>query len=424
MPEPAEPPSELSPSAAAIKAQTDKVLGAATGDNLDAEFKALGWKEGTELDRSVMAPAVAPIAPVTPAAPAAPAAPPAKPEPTKSRVPASLLKKPEASAPTDDDFTLPEGFSDKAQARFKKLVERARTAETWRGEHEPKVKDFETRVKTYEEELAKLKSTPAPAAAPDEVENLRKERDSLDALLKQTAIERHPGFKAKYDDRISEYANTAKKIVGDKNAATLAAILDNPDAEGASDAYDKLVEEIGGFKANQLGVLAANLRLARAERQRELDNWKSNTEAVAQHEKMQALESEKARQTELDVSLKKTMTEITSDNGLFVFRKADGHDEWNQGVDKRLAEVQRIAAKKLTPADQVELAKRAVAADGFDVVLQDVLRERDEALARLAAIEAATPGFRGGGGASPAPEPKDESYADSIIRKAREAGVF
>lgn len=404
-----------------LKAQNDKAISLPDDQQsrLEAEFAKAGIMQPSG------APIVTPAAPVVPAAPAAPAAPAPAP---KGKVPEALLKKPavaKADPAATDDFTAPEGLKAESSARFQKLVSRAKAAEEWRAQHEPKLKEYEPKLKTYEEELTKLRSAPPAALGNDEVEKLKKERDTLDGLLKQTAIEKHPQFKAAYDDKITERIARAQAIVGTEHAGALSLILDQPDTKAASEAYEQLADAIGSFKANQLLMVTQSLRDLRSERGRELENWKTNAEHVATAEKSKALEAETLRAGELESHIKKTIDSVTAeDSELFVFKRIQGEDEWNKGVKGRLDELNRISRKSLTAADQVELAKRAVAADGAYEALAQILPQFQALQAELDAIKASTPGFGGSGASGVIPEPKNETYADNVERKLREAGVF
>jgi hypothetical protein len=434
MPEVEQAPEQTTELARQMKVQTDKALNLSSGDDrgkrLDDEFARLGYKGAGELPSH------------TPSL--SPAAPPAKTaeeitaeqksavtekagEKAKSKIPAKLFEKPgseaakgaapaAAAATTAEDDKPPEGLTEKASARFQELANRAKASEAWRKEHEVK-------LKTYEEELTKLKS--AKPADTEEVAKLRQERDELDAALKQTAIERHPKFKAAYDDRINDYVTSAKKIVGEKHTAAITAILSDPDAEGASEAYEKLAEEVGPFKANQLAMIATNLRQTKSERERELANWKSNSEAMAQSEKATAMQAEKARLSEIEHHVNKAMTEVTrEDSDLYVFRKIDGENEWNAGVEQRISEFKNFATKSLTPADQVELSKRAAAAAGAFEMLAEIVPQFRALQSEMEAIRASTPGFGGGSGSGGVAHDPNKSYADQVVEAAAAAGAF
>lgn len=435
MPEPTviEQPSQMTQLASQLKEQNDKALGLTTQGQsddmkrLEEEFAKAG------IQNTPVIPSAAPVAPA--AAPAAgakegdtkddkPADQPATP---KSRVPASLLtKKTEAKTEkTDakvegDDFTPPAGLTPKSNERFQELANRAKASEQWRKDHEPKLKE-------YEAELTKLRATPPPAVDKEAFEQLKKERDEFDATLKRLSIEHHPQFKAAFDDKIASHLAKGKEIVGKDYAATLESIVSAPaDSKEAAEAYEKLVEEVGPFKANQLLMLKTRIDELKGERAHELENWKKNHTAAEQVERMKAVEAEKARVAERDMSIRKTLADITSEQSdLYVFRKVEGDNDWNAGVDKRLAEFQQFATRELTPSDQVELAKRAAAAAGAFDLIERLNADYQQVLAELNGIKKATPGFGGGspsGGGSR--EPENETYQDRVTRLASEAGVF
>jgi hypothetical protein len=173
-------------------------------------------------------------------------------------------------------------------------------------------------------------------------------------------------------------------------------------------------------------VIAANMRQTKAERTRELDNWKTNYEAIAQSEKLSAIESEKKRVSELEHHLNKTIADVTRDDSdLYVFREIEGETEWNKAVQARLEDFKKLAGKQLTTADQVDLAKRASAASAAFEMLHEVIEQTRSLQAELDAIRKSTPGFGGGSGSGGGRvSDPNKSYADSIVEQAAAAGAF
>jgi hypothetical protein len=362
------------------------------------------------------------------------------PTPVKSRIPASLLtkkadtkaiptldpNKPGAEAIDEALTKLLDGVEGKdATKRIQDLNSLVKEAQRRiKEEYEPARDTHQAKIKELETQLASMKESPKQHQA--KLEALTKERDELDATLKKVAIERHPNFKAAYDDKIASMIEKAKGIVGAENASVIDSIFAaKPDSAAAAEAYEQLVDAVGAFKANNLLVLKNRLDELKSERSTELENWKNNTSTVEQLERSKAVEAEKARLAERDLSIRKTLADITSEQSdLYVFRKVEGDNEWNAGVDQRLAEFQQFATQELTPQHQVELAKRAASAGGAFELINKLHADYVSVVEELTKIKKATPGFGGGSPSGGSKEPENEEYGARIERLAREAGVF
>jgi hypothetical protein len=341
------------------------------------------------------------------------------PTPVKSRIPASLLtKKADTKAiPTLDPNKPGAEAIDEALTKLLDGVEGKDATK--------RIQDLNSLVKEAQRRI-KEEYEPARDTHQAKLEALTKERDELDATLKKVAIERHPNFKAAYDDKIASMIEKAKGIVGAENASVIDSIFAaKPDSAAAAEAYEQLVDAVGAFKANNLLVLKNRLDELKSERSTELENWKNNTSTVEQLERSKAVEAEKARLAERDLSIRKTLADITSEQSdLYVFRKVEGDNEWNAGVDQRLAEFQQFATQELTPQHQVELAKRAASAGGAFELINKLHADYVSVVEELTKIKKATPGFGGGSPSGGSKEPENEEYGARIERLAREAGVF
>jgi hypothetical protein len=436
-----EQPSQMTPLATQLQQQRDGALQAIgesqVGDmkRLEEEFAKANIENTPTIGTPPpKAPAAAPAAGAKDGAPAKAEEPT---PPAKSRIPASLMTKKAPAAPaapadtkalaTDEALAkYLDGIEGKgAQERIKELHGAVKeTNRRIREQYEPELDTHKSRIKELETQLASVKETPKQHQA--KLEALTKERDELDAALKRVSIENHPQFRAAFDDKIKSIIEKAKGVVGEEHASVLENIFNAPpNSKAAAEAYEQLVDAVGAFKANSLLMSKNRLDELKSERSTELENWKNNTSTVEQLERSKAVEAEKARMAERDLSIRKTLADITSDQSdLYVFRKVEGDNEWNAGVDQRLAEFQQFATQELTPANQVELAKRAASAAGAFELINKLHADYVSVVEELTKIKKSTPGFGGGSPSGGMREPENEEYGARIERLAREAGVF
>lgn len=421
-----------------IKAQTDSALAAIDpgsaggpdskdmGQRLDAAFAKAGLITNPATGQTQTP------EPKPEKAAATKEAEPEKPAAERKSVTSKLMQKKEVAKPEATKGKDPEWISQllngieskSAEERIRELARNLKeTNKRIAEEYEPKTKGYTEKIAELEKQVASVKDS---KKFQDEIKLLTEQNAVLDAIVKRTSIEHHPKFKAEFDDRIAEKAAKAKEIVGESLADALDTVLSAKNARTAAEAWDAIKEEVGDFKAQQLLVLKNRIDELNSDRARELEKWKENATAVEKMEEAKQTEMAQMREAELTARIERTIADITSpDADIYVFRKLEGEDEWNKGVEARLAEFQRTAKKPLTAADQVELAKRAASADGAFAVIDSLIEDMKSLQAELDGIKKATPGF--GKGRSSSIEGKDdpnETWSDRVVRMASEAGAF
>jgi hypothetical protein len=213
---------------------------------------------------------------------------PAKPaEPVKPAEPAAKL----GDAP--DPLDNPVGLSPKASEQFKHIKA---TRDEWR-----------TKAKSYEDEKTKLlaeldalkKAPAAPAADPAELESLRKQVKEYDEQLRLTAIERHPKFKAHFDNAMEQANKLAAESVGKDYSGKLAAILKMPDGETRNEQLESLSANLTPLQQGKLAAALVEVQKVERERESELTKARDNYDRVVAHEKAQT-EQKTAAQKSMD----------------------------------------------------------------------------------------------------------------------------
>lgn len=349
------------------------------------------------------------------------------PLPGEERAPGEPAKEPEKEAPPVDDKPLipeqalkpvkkeaqiaPEvekeiaeetkGMSEKAVTKWKKIHERATAAEA--------------RAKQMEAELAKR--TALPPAATDEYQKLKADYESLDEIVKKTALERHPGFKAQYDGEIDRQMKLVKAIAGDKNAKEIQKIIDGGDSEK----WDEIKESLGEFKSSQLAAIVTKIQQVRIEKEEQLADWKNNHAKLEKVELAQTAKAKETQQRELVNAVSKVMADVQEN--VEIFRKVDGNDEWNKEIDARLNQVKEWATADLNPEERANLAARAAGAEKYRALFLAVLDRANQLQAQIAKYKGSQPNI--GGSIEPTNQgsiPVDMGYVEAATRRLVDMG--
>lgn len=322
----------------------------------------------------------------------------------KVPVPDKLLNPDEAKPAPEVEKEIAEatkGMSEKAAERWKKVHERATSAE-----------------KQVAELTSALTKVKAPQVDTEQLEALKKQNAELDEIVKRTAIEHHPKFKAHYDDGKEQLISTAKDIVGEKLAKDVEKLLRNPSDE----AFDKLQEEIGSFNAAQVAAIASQIKKLDTERAHELKNSKAAYSEVMKRQQEQAQEQQERHVKQLESAAEKAIKGAAQE---IVFREAEGEDDWNKGVQERLQNIRNIVKDDLNPTDKAQLAMQAMAGHKYRELFHaqvQVIRALKNELKGMKAAEPAPGSSNGSSGLTPQEDNMD--YASRIAAMAVNNGLL
>lgn len=292
------------------------------------------------------------------------------------------------------------GMSEKAVTKWKKIHERATAAENL--------------LKQKETEWAKKA---LPAAATDEYQELQSKYDALDEVVKKTALERHPGFKATYDGEVEKQTKLVKAIAGDKHFKAVMKVIDGGDSEG----WAELGDELGQFKVQQLASIATKIQQVRLEKEEQLSDWKENYAKLTKVESAQTAKTKEAHHRELTNAVSKVMADVQEN--VEIFRKVDGNDEWNKEIDARLNQMKEWATADLAPEERANLAARAAGADKYRALFLAVLERANQLQAQIGKYKGSQPNI--GGSAEPTNQgsiPVEMGYIEASTRRLTEMG--
>lgn len=426
MPATAVPPAP--PETTALQAEISAKTAAAVqdtgfGKEFDAEFDAaLAIDEAARAAKTGDKPPAAAQPAATPAAPAKPVTekPVATPAPD---IPDALLGKKKADeAPKGDVATDVErekfikeqtaGLSPKAADRFRSIEARAHAAEQ-------RVKQSEK----LEKELAAAQERLKTASDNTESKALKKQLEELDEIVQKNALADHPKFKATFDNQIAKEVATAKKLVPAEAAAEVEALLSLPDTAQRNRRLNEILQELQSLEAGKLqGAIDRVDRLA-ADKAAELGNWKQNKTRMLELAQKDANENQEQRQAVVEKALKTVLPKFTNDeNGIELFRKAEGNEEWNKSVESRLENVKKITAADLSREDVAEMAAWAMSGAEYRKLFLTQRALVTKLQEEIASLKGGEPDLGEGAGALTDDEEKG-GMLDVVTRIATKAGA-
>jgi len=311
----------------------------------------------------VEAPAPAAIAPIEQDPPPAPEPKPTPPEPKPAAAPAPVEEK---IPRTQKDW---ESYKAKQKER-----EAAR----------------ETEFATLQSKIKELESKPNPTAVDDSrLKALEQEREELSEKLRLVDITNHPQFKAYYEGKTNAQIELAKRIAGPERADAIAKALALPDGEFRQANIEELLREMTPLQVSRVGAVLNSLNEIESDRSAQIEKAKGDYTLHVENAKKQA-ESQK---TEAIQKAESAFTNIVSaaqnpkdKDGSFIFQKIDGNEEWNKGVDERIAYAKSLLFGNHAPE---VLIKRALDA----AALPAITKAYQGSLARIAELESQVKGL-------------------------------
>jgi hypothetical protein len=196
-------------------------------------------------------------------------------------------------------------------------------------------------IDNMKKELEALKAN----SSSGDLEKIKQERDQFSEELKIAAIERHPEFRRKYEERAGQVISQSKELVSgfpglDEKIAQLLFMADSPDR---AEQLDNVFSEVGLSNSARLATLVTEMDKLQADRADELNN------ANATYDSLQEQGTAEMRHR-LDMT-HKTFDEVAQKaSNLEMYQTKDGDDEWNSEVDSRM----NVARSIFTGVDNQE----------------------------------------------------------------------
>lgn len=298
-------------------------------------------------------------------------------EPTKSRAEKDIelmfasKQKAEETPAADPDSDIPETIkSTKAAEAFRKIKEEKAA---------------------LAKQLDELKKTATKTPAEDyeaKLKTLNEEREALSERLRLLDIERHPEFVKKYEGRINGVFDSVKNLVG-TDGDRLVSLLKAPESDYRNSQIDDIVEGLSPAKKAKLGALIVKHEEIQSERNAEINEAKSDYEAI--RSRYQEEESTNTK-TALEEANKTWSKVAENARALEIFEPREGDDEWNTELNQRMDLARQIFNGENSEEDLAKAALWAAAAPKYRELLYAQVEVNKRLQSELAKYRGAEPG--------------------------------
>jgi len=244
---------------------------------------------------------------------------------------------------------------------------------------------------TLKRQIEEFKKT-APSTKLEEdprYKTIDEENRKLSEQLRIVAIEKHPRFQQFYDNKINAQIDLAKRVVGPENADRIATLLKMPDNDYRAQQIDELTNSLSPTQQARIGSVLNSLESIQFDRQAQIDQAKTDGERLFNEAKANAEKQQNERKGQLETlfqNVTQSVSDPASKDAISVFQKQDGNEDWNKGVDARLAYAKSLLFDSHTPETMIKAALQASALPGL-------LKSHAEALDKIKTLEAQVKGM-------------------------------
>lgn len=285
----------------------------------------------------------------------------------------------------------------------------------------------EAELSTLRKEIETYKKggNTVPDALKKELEDIRKERDTMAATLKEVAVERHPNFKAYFEQKFGAVETAVKGAFGVKAADALA-IIAMPEGAAKKQAYSEFVADLNEYDKGELAVLNRDWRAASAERQTEINRAAQSYETLQKTEGAKGEQARAARAQEQESAFGSAL-ESWKKTASSIYGEREGDEAHNAGVRARVAVAKTIfSGENLDVAQAAKASMWAAAGPELAAQVKGLQQQMDALRKENAALKAAQPGTRGGNTAVAQPDGgKDEDdFVTSVTKAASMSGLL
>ncbi len=257
-----------------------------------------------------------------------------------------------------------------------------------------------------------------------ELDDLRKEHETLAKQLQIVAIERDPKFNREFEAASKAVLDMAKVSVGVGKADVVEKLLRMNPSEARDAAVEVAMENMPTYKQTQLAYALAEMDKLRGFKAAKIQESVANWEAM----QTEAQSRQKADQEKLKGVFEKHLSEFSGAKGLPILQERDGDTEWNSKVHETINLAREIFGGDLDPDG---LSKAAIWAASAPMLLADSSAKATriaELEKEIAELKGLGPGTTGGGGETKTDEaddiPAGMSYGKAIAAAVRKAGAM
>ena len=184
-------------------------------------------------------------------------------------------------------------------------------------------------------EIEQLKQKLGDGDNTAELEQIQKERDELSEQLKLTAIERHPEFRRKFEQRASKLIATAKDMVGVGLDEKIVQVMFMAEGDARTEEMDNVFAELPVSKQARLANVIQEMDSLQEERAEALNSANATYEALEETDRQ-------TRAGFVDANQKLFDEVAVRAPNLEFYRTKDDDEDWNNGVRDRLTLARNI----------------------------------------------------------------------------------
>lgn len=360
-----------------------------------------------------------------PAKPAAKAEKPAaKTEPVLD-IPSALLEGKKTEQPKDTEAAQAaeaarqKEIEEQTKGMSPKAADRFRALEAKKHEAEQKA----SRAAELEKKLADAEKRLQQQADVSEIEKYKKQVEELDAIVQKTALTEHPKFKAHYDGQIEKEVEIASKLLSGEASKEVKALLAQPESRERNKRLNEIAGELETLEASKFHAAIDRIDRLAADKAQQLTDWKANKQRMAEMTQAEQQQTTEQRKRVVDTAVKEVAARFgDAEKGVELFRKVDGNDEWNAGVEKRMASVRQLVEANLQPQDIADMAAWAMTGAEYRKLFlaQRALVVKQQA--EIAALKGGEPDLGEAGGGTTEGDERG-SMIDVVTRTAARMGT-
>ena len=259
-----------------------------------------------------------------------------------------------------------------------------RTAKDWDAykiAERRRLEEKETEIANVRKELEEARKAPPVAAIADDDPRIlihKKTADELSERLRLVDITQHPKFKEYYDSKVNAQVDLAKRIVGAENAEAVSALLKLPDNGYRQEKIDELVGTLSPIQQSRIGSVLNSLEEIEFERSNQIEQAKKDYVAYQEKTKTDSENKQKEAKTKAETmfsSVVSTLQNPKDKDGLFIFQKQEGDEEWNKGVQERLDYAKNLLFGNQQPEALMKAALHASALPGVVKAYQNLVEK-------------------------------------------------
>lgn len=256
-------------------------------------------------------------------------------------------------------------------------------------------------------EVEQLKAKLGEGNNADKLEKVQQERDELSEQLKLTAIERHPEFKRRFEERATKLIATAKSMVGVGQDEKIVQVMFMAEGDERTEQLDDLFAELPVSKQARLANIIQDMDTLQEERVEALNNANATMESLSETDRQNQAGYHQGQEQLFDEIANAKAPNI---GGFYVTKEDD--EEWNTGVQERVDLARRIYTGATTAEELVLASLWAAQAPDQRKALYAQVEVNRRLKAQIKELTGATPSVTAD--ADDSKEGKEKGFLDTL----------